>query len=95
VGERERELTLGCWVGLRFGSSPVPVRDMKAVVDVEGIPEGDDYFCVFMDSYDGTVSGLVLSSGWLREEGMRRGGNTSSSSFRRTRPPSSIRFGSS
>jgi hypothetical protein len=25
-------------------------------VDVEGIPEGDDYFCVFMDSYDGTVS---------------------------------------
>lgn len=35
---------------------PVPLKDGKAVIDVEGIPEGDDYFAVFMDSYDGTVS---------------------------------------
>lgn len=33
----------------------MPVLGNKAVVDVEGIPEGDDYFVVFMDSYTGQV----------------------------------------
>jgi hypothetical protein len=34
---------------------PVPIVDGKAIIAVEGIPEGDDYFAIFMDSYDGTV----------------------------------------
>lgn len=38
----------------------MPLADGKAIIDIEGIPEGDDYFAVFMDSYDGTVR---LSSG--------------------------------
>jgi hypothetical protein len=33
----------------------VPIVDGKAIIAVEGIPEGDDYFAIFMDSYDGTV----------------------------------------
>lgn len=39
-----------------FHAFIVPVKDQKAVIDTEGIAPGDDYFVVFMDSYDGTVS---------------------------------------
>ena len=45
--------------------STVPVADYKAVVDVEGIPEGNDYFAVFMDSYDGTVRPISPLAGRL------------------------------
>ncbi|KAL7414590.1 hypothetical protein BDY24DRAFT_434261 [Mrakia frigida] len=49
------ELVRLAGTGLLLVAKNVPLKDGKAVVDVEGIPEGDDYFCVFMDSYDGTV----------------------------------------
>lgn len=40
------------------------------MVDVEGIPEGDDYFCVFMDSY-GEFPSFRFSL--VREEGEEGG----------------------
>lgn len=73
----------------------VPVKDKQAVVDVEGIPEGDDYFCVFMDSYDGTVSDLSDLSHDLKgggNRGVEEGDEREGDQTRRRFWPPSLKF---
>ncbi|CED83079.1 hypothetical protein [Phaffia rhodozyma] len=41
--------------GILFVAKNVPINAKKAVIDVQGIPPGDDYYAIFLDSYDGSM----------------------------------------